>query len=376
MTTGYRVCSYRPEFRPRILELQRHLWGSNSNLNDAYFRWKYERNPYTTDIRVYLAFEGEQAVGMRGFFGSRWEAGIPPEAVSMWCADDLVVLPEHRNRGLFTTIMNAAFEDVAASLSGFALNLGGQELTVLGSLTMGWKSIGSVRPLGRSSKHYRRLYDWRNHLAQMPLLWRTTEFRWLNLVSRFDRLDAWSSSESDPRIAIRVAAEPDVQGMVSLVKQLDYDGRIRHVRDAQYLSWRFQNPLHEYRFLYAGGSELTGYIVLHRSRPDRDWKAPIHISDFEANSPEVAEALLDTALTAGKFPAITAWGAALPAGANELLSSRGFRPSQVVRTARGTNCGLVRPLHAVVPVAQWSIGGKHLLDPGNWDLRMLYSMVG
>lgn len=377
MNPGYQVRPYRPEYRSRILELQRHLWSSDPALNDAYFKWKYEQNPYASTIRIYLAFEGERAVGMRGFVGGRWEAGPPRQEVAIFCPDDLVIEPEHRNRGLFTAIMNTAFEDLADHQNGFALNVGGRELTVLGSLTMGWKRIAPLRLVGVSSTQYRRLYRWRNRLGGTRFLWRLAETRLLNMRTRFDRLDREWSSQSNQPIPIRVARQPDVDGMASLVQKLGYDGRIRHVRDDRYFAWRFRNPLREYRFLYAGGgSGLLGYLVLHRSVSDRDANAPIHISDWESTSDEVAERLLQTALEHGRFPAVVAWGAALPSRATAMLRSNGFQPAQREREARGTYCGLVRSLRDGVPPAQWNLAGKNLLDPASWDLRMLYSMVG
>ncbi len=376
MTEEYEVRRYLPEYRPRILDLQRHLWGSNRALNDAYFSWKYEQNPYASDIAIYLAFLGEQAVGMRGFFGGRWEAGANRETVPIWSADDLVVAPEHRNRGVFTRIMTSAFADLATDRSGFALNLGGQDLTVLGSLTMGWRSIGRLRPLGLPSRAYNRLHRWRERLSRARVIWRVASSRLLKLPSRFDRLDEWTGPRSNGPDTIRVSRYPDPEGMAALIQGLAYDGRIRQLRDARYFDWRFRNPLREYRFLFAGGFPLSGYLVLHRSLSDRDAASPIHLSDWEASSREVAERLLHAALEGGRFPSIVAWSAALPAWGTPLLEARGFRPVQQARTARGTNCGLVRPIQSGVPPAQWTAGGRSLLDEKSWDLRMLYSMTG
>jgi hypothetical protein len=313
---------------------------------------------------------------MRGFFGGRWEAGPSRDDVPIWWVDDLVVAPEHRNRGVFTRIMTSAFDDLATHRSGFALNLGGQELTVLGSLTMGWRSIGRLRPLGLSSRAYLQLHRWRERLSRARVVWRLASSRLFKLPSRFDRLDAWAGAPSSRPDTIRVTRQPDPDGMAALIRELGYDGRIRHVRDARYFDWRLRNPLREYRFLYAGGTRPSGYLVLHRSLSDRDAASPIHLSDWEASSREVAGQLLDAALEGGRFPGLVAWSAALPAWGPPLLEARGFRPIQRARTARGTNCGLVRPIQAGIPPADWTAGGRSLLDEESWDLRMLYSTTG
>ena len=91
---------------------------------------------------------------MRGFYGSAWEAGTPTRQMPVLIADDLLVREDHRNRGLVTQIMQAAFEDLRDSASSFVFNLSGHTLTVLNSLAMGWKSIGSLHPMHRRSNRF------------------------------------------------------------------------------------------------------------------------------------------------------------------------------------------------------------------------------
>ena len=96
---------------------------------------------------IYLAFQGGELVGMRGFYHFRWELGSPPEEYSVLVADDAVIVPQHRNRGLATMIMRAAFEDLARSGHQYVFNLSGGIVTVVGSLVMGWKSAGAMEPI-------------------------------------------------------------------------------------------------------------------------------------------------------------------------------------------------------------------------------------
>ena len=55
MSPSYEIIRYRPEFRDQVIELQKHLWSGDTAFNSAYFRWKYETNPYADDIPIYLA---------------------------------------------------------------------------------------------------------------------------------------------------------------------------------------------------------------------------------------------------------------------------------------------------------------------------------
>ena len=54
----------------------------------------------------------------------------------------------HRNRELVTLIMKAAFEDLAKRGYRHVFNLSAGLVTVMGSLAMGWKSAGTLDPIG------------------------------------------------------------------------------------------------------------------------------------------------------------------------------------------------------------------------------------
>jgi hypothetical protein len=162
--------------------------------------------------------------------------------------------------------------------------------------------------------------------------------------------------------------------MAAVVECFGRDGRIRHVRDATYFAWRFRNPMHEYRFLYAGGSRLTGYLVLRRAVSDRFDRIGTYVSDWEAGDVGVMEDLLLTAIRWGGFSHMTAWAAALSEDARRILGRAGFVDSGA--SARGMPCVLVRPVRGGRPKEEWTIAGMPLLDRASWDLRMLYSMAG
>ena len=212
-----------------------------------------------------------------------------------------------------------------------------------------------------------RIREW---MYRIPLLWR------LPLSSR-----VFSRAEREPlrRIdacwprgqALELADKPRSKAMARLVGELGHDGRIRHVRSAEYFAWRFANPMYEYRFLYAGGREdLDGYLVLRA----RSFTARVAISDLEGKNERVRAELLRAAARYG-FPELYAWSSTLSAPEREVLRERGLTPTEPQLTARGCPCALVR-CTADRPTSEWSLGSRPLLDPASWDLRMLYSMAG
>jgi hypothetical protein len=374
MSADYEVFKYRPEHKARVAELQCDLWSSDPALNTAILEWKYERNPYLRAIPIYLAASRGQVVAMRGFYGSSWEGGLPRQEALVYCADDLVIAAEHRNRGLFTLMMKAALDDLGASGTGIALTLSGGLPTVLGSLTMGWKSIGQTRPVRLVSKRTRQIRRLRGYAGEVPVIRRTLKWLPESQPERFVRLDTAATPTAPSRGGVWLAREPQTMAMADLVERLGTDGRIRHVRDQKYFTWRFANPMNEYRFLYAGRESLTGYLVLRRSVSDRFDMSAVHVSDWEGVNQEVKKDLLRAAIEWGRFSELMAWTTTMSRDTIRVLREAGF--PEPIPSPRGIPCVLVKPYGATTSARIWTMAGKPLLDPSSWDLRMLYSMQG
>jgi GNAT superfamily N-acetyltransferase len=98
---NFTVVKYSSEYRQDVLELQKHLWNPQMEINDDYLSWKYENNPYLDERLIYLILADERVVGMRGAWGSSWQMGQEGEALPVACVGDLVIEPEHRDKGLY-----------------------------------------------------------------------------------------------------------------------------------------------------------------------------------------------------------------------------------------------------------------------------------
>jgi GNAT superfamily N-acetyltransferase len=345
---GYEVVTYEPEFRKQVLELQRHLWSPSVDVNSAYLKWKYEENPYLDTPLIYVSLWKGEVVGMRGFYGAKWEAGEPRQTSIVLCAGDLVVAPEHRNQGLFAGMMEVALKDLAARGYVYAFNLSAATITKVQSLMTGWRTAGLLRPMSFNADQKIASGD---------------------KDSFFFRLDDPSGRGYKPRRDVRVERGPRPEAMARLVARIEYDGRLRHVRDTQYFAWRFQNPLCGYRFLYCGDAELEGYLVLG--------KPPftgVSIVDWEANDLCARDELLRAAMEWGKFDRLTIWSATLSTEVRELLKKRGFEPVlESGRVIEGSPVILLRDVREAMVKADWDFQNRRLTDMANWDVRMIYS---
>jgi hypothetical protein len=369
------IVRQRPEHKAAIAELQTALWSPDPALNLRYLEWKYEHNPWAVEPRVYLAIRSGRVIGMRGFFESRWEVGVPARVVSIPLADDLTVRADERNTGLVTRIMRAALTDLAASGVEYTFSLSAGMVTAFGSLVQGWKSPLRYELLSRSDPASDRCARLRRRAERTRLLWRFAGSPLLLAPAErrpFARLDARARELS----GFQLERQPRCQGMAQLVAELGHDGRLRHVRSAEYLAWRFADPLREYRFLHAPASgRLDGYLVLSKRVGSGRGVGRVVVSDLEARSEEIRTALLDAAIGAGGFPELAVWAATLRPAEKVLLAQRGFGPADPVSAARGWPCALVRSTRERA-AGEWSLAERPLLDPRSWDLRMLYSMAG
>jgi len=368
-----RVVPYRPEHAPLVAALQRHLWSHDVELNAAYLDWKHHQNPYIREPLIYLAFVDEQLVGMRGIFGTRWEVGEPSESFTLPYADDLVIDPAFRRRGVHQQIMRFALDDLDRRGYRYLINLSAGPVTQRTSVLMRWRNAGRVMHVQRRAMRRTMMDSLASRASKLPIVWRLSEglqrFGGPMGDRLFDRFDSRSARRTRQRQsgAIFADAAPLPEEMESLVNRLPSDGRLRHVRDQTYFGWRFRNPLRDYRFLYAGGDRLEGYLVLQRAlgRDDR-----VSIVDWEAARDSTLDELLTAAIDDGLFSVLSAWRLGASPAVERLLDRRGFVPADRSRSV------LVRSVPSADLEGRWALADRALDDASQWDLRMIYSMDG
>jgi GNAT superfamily N-acetyltransferase len=366
---GYDIIPYAPELDAEIARLQTHLWGDDLQRNAAYLRWKYTDNPYLDETLIQLAQHDGELVGMRGMFGTLWEVDDGTRHLLPY-ADDFVVTPAHRNRGVAGRIMRANLDEARRRGHRFVINLSAGPVTFVASLAAGWRSPGSYRQLDYHRAPSAPLLRLRSLAGKRLYEGAARTIAALAAGGVFDHLDAAAGRSSCP-VAVERQARP--RAMADLVSRLPWDGRIRHVRDERYFSWRFRNPLHEYRFLFAGGTDLDGYLVLQRYLSRWADTRLVNIADCEATNERVRADLLDTAVGRGRFAHLRAWSVGSARATADLLAARGFHAARADNVQARSSGLLVRRLDDSPGEARWQLGSRNALSIDDWDLRMIYS---
>lgn len=381
MESEYRIVEYQPELRSGVLNLTRHIWGPDSSRNAACLDWKYRDNP---NLRrepplIFLALHGEKVIGMRGVHAVRLEAD-GTQGPTVPCFGDTVIDPEYRGRGLLTLLTEPAIATLTKLGYSYLLGVSNVPSTYFHLLKLGWRQAGDYKPLRRYAgrrRLLRRTYELARCVPMVSYLvdalrqraHEKQSFAFANEPNLFASLDENSARE---RARISVGSTPWPTAMADLVRRLGSDGRIRQVRDTEYLEWRYKNPLYTYRFLFCGDHELTGYLVVQAKLFNNF--GVVNLVDWEATTLEVRQDLLRTLLKWGHFNLLTIWSATLPKETLTLLQKEGFMLKDESGDSGEYRPGLlVRALRERNDEEGWTVGRRCLLKIENWDLRMIYS---
>jgi hypothetical protein len=293
---------------------------------------------------MYLAFDGEELIGMRGIFPWLWQAGTPARRFALPAAGDTVVYPAHRRKGMFGVIMTHVHRDLHAKGHDYVVNMSAGEVTATASRKIGWRHLGSYefmqRPGAKDRGTENAAFDGDGETASLPG-------------------------------NVRLADRPDPQAMSGLVARLPADGRIALSRTRAFFAWRFDNPICEYRFLFREGDNFEGYLVLQRTPGNL---GTLNIVDWESSGLAVKEELLEAAVRLAGPCALSVWTMSLGRDDLAILERAGFARIDVTgggtRMPRGL---LVKRLAADADPGEWTIADRPALDPASWNLQMICS---
>ena len=229
---------YSPEYKNQVIDLLDNLWHFPYEEKLAYFKWKFEDNPYTDEVLGFVALDGDRVIAYRGYM----IIPIVYQNSEYLCASlaDTVTHPDYRRKGIFAAITKFSIDEIMKD---------GRFLISTNS-SSGGKTMGGYLKLGW------RPFSEREHLLR---------FNMWGLVNKFIK-----HKKFDPIIDLEYNSRKDFHFILtrenrpSDIVSIQYDYfRISHKRDKDFYSWRFGNPHNKFLFAYVYDmkGELLAYIA-------------------------------------------------------------------------------------------------------------------
>jgi len=329
--SNYKLQVATPDLWKRVCMFHAQFGGLPIAFDTTFMDWKYQRNPYLREPLLYLALHKDQIVGMRGVYGTCWEAAGSPGRRVLPSFTDTIIDESHRNSGLFEDLTDYAMDDMRSRGFSHVLNLSPNPSNyVVSVMTMGWHTIGSAKEMVLGAHRPGPTGTREPPAETMPR--RMEKIRNIGIdagikLKQAMRINVYRNLERnvlDGKTPLKISNAPRPQAMTDLIEQIGGEGRLRHIRDRAYLSWRYGNPRFRYRFLFWGGKEIDGYMVLQNTMGRRQ----VNIVDWEGRDPKTLSAMLEAVLNLGQFRTMAAWRGCLPASAKEVLQKAGFNDGQ------------------------------------------------
>lgn len=367
---SYECVPYRPEFRDQIIRLQTHLWGSDLELNAAYFAWKYERNPYSRDPVIFVTLCDGEVVAMRGFHGAQWRFGQHGTLDNSFCACDLVVAPAHRKQGIHREVTGAGLRELGRRGHRFVFNLSANPANYISSLRAGWRLIGPFATVRRETTRGLRAQRWKLRVQGMPFFW-----KYAHVAEGVFSGKGVAALDTHPAIstksgALTVSRKPNAQLMTQIAQRSAFGDGFGHVRTPEFFEWRFQNPVHDYRFVTFMDADGCGYLILQGTRGAR--RGRVNIVDWQASDGVIRNRMIETIVRLGVLDSVATWSVCLPAEMTKNLLRTGFDTIDESRGVSSYRPGLlIKPLDEISD--DWTLCGCDIANIDNWNLRMVDS---
>ena len=347
--SDYGVRRLRPDDVDDFLALHREVF--DNDRGREWFAWKYEENPYVYHVPVFVAERAGELVGARPFFAL--ELSVNGRRHLALQPGDTMVHPDHRRRGLFTRLNEAAIEQYRDRDVSFFFNFP-NEKSGAGYLQQGWKRVGD-------QPTYYRVQDPAG-LQESSSAWASLGARALKpLLDGFNWVSTHRLSTPESVTVERYDSVPS-----AMLAGIEYDRRRKgiHVhRDLRFYEWRFRNPSWEYTAYVAerGGEPIAGLVVA-----TSEDEATTKLTDVtplpDGDDHEGLEALLHRVVREYADADVIVAPPVFPEG---LARRAGFRRDD----RRPLSAVTARTTHVVRELSDgWTVDGLDITAADNWQL--------
>lgn len=375
------ILKYSDDFENHIDQIARLKtinWGLDFDVFRSYVKWNYIDRPHSKQPIIYFVRAGDKIVAMVGVYESTWRIKNAPAHFNAFCSSDLLILEEYRNKGIYGKMTDFVLEDLERMGAQHFFSFNATPLNTKISLSRGWKSVGQIKIM---KKQFRTIESTAMTLAKklpgpyarkllrkagIGMLLKRSE---RNNSQRIDMICRNPKTQLPPRITIDDKPRP--AEMALLVNNTLPENKITQVRDELFFSWRYNNPLSKYLFLYWYDDGLKGYLVLQSHIYSMESGGAHNIFELEAAGSSIKVELLNTLISLMDSGSISTWANMLDRDSYDFLVSKGFKVDSSAKSIKNPpRTILIRLLGKDNNNLEFQ--GLNLLDSTGWDYKMIY----
>ncbi|MFB6155155.1 MAG: GNAT family N-acetyltransferase [Haloferacaceae archaeon] len=366
----YRTRSFDPDDAAAFLDLYEDVWGVRKSAD--WFRWRFAENPHVDEVPMVLATHGSDLVGAEPNVVFRLRAGESDRIAYM--PADWMVHPDHRRRGVFTSMTESLLDRYADGPPALYFNFPSDDI-LPGLRKFDWRVVGSTptfyriqRPRAvanhslaggkRTARVGRAVGSVAGPLAR-------------GYLATLDHLPSRRGGS-----VARHEGTPS-RTLAALYERTAPD-RIHVVRDRSFYDWRFANPRWDVRTYVTrrDGRPAGSLTVAEETNRGCRIARILDVLPMDGTASDaVYRSLLEAAVAdSGHADLLTYAGQAL---APRLLGRFGFHPDDSLPLSLFSEQSrmVVRPA-ARAPEEPYRIAGRALVDPSNWLLSVADQDVG
>lgn len=345
---SFSVQLYSHQYREKVLKLLQKLWHNvNPENYDAYFRWKYEDNPYTRFPLIIICIAGEEVVGALGHMiqsimvgGARHSICVPVDGI---------VHQDYRMYGIYSRMLKEGYKQIQMLGNAYDLkfffNASSNAASAPGLVKSGWNAL--------SPRSFYNKFSLGNILMR-----RKAKFLPKNVAFEFLCERSTCKLDITPELRMR-----DIETI--LAARAD---KIFMVHDLKYFSWKYSYNNDNYRYVYLYKAQLpVAYMVLNCGSSFQS-----SIEEYGSTDPSSLSLLITKTSKLLSLRILRLFIATISQDEKKTLNRAGlFEESKLllkVFKKKTRTPVYIKNIHGDGSDSDYSVNGVNCLDGNNWRL--------
>lgn len=246
----YEVLRFEDKYKEEVLRLVSKEW---DKFDEAYFIWKFFKNPYSNIVGYVILFN-KKVVGFRGLMGTNFM--LNKNQLSFLSLADGVIHKSHRRKGLFTKINNYLLKDLPNhSDVRLVYTMSSTGPSSESYLKRNWKVLSMRRIL---------IYKNISGLVMTKRIKNKFIRKIVEYLLSFQYLIFKKEISLDYNTKVLISENP-YPNLLSEVNSKSISNKIEQKKDKRYYEWRLSDPNRSNKFIYSylfkNKNEVIAYSI-------------------------------------------------------------------------------------------------------------------